>query len=127
MTDRAKELQAAIYSADYEGFTTLEQASSDELMRLWGDLHHAMREARDGCWSVGCESVAHRIAVLTRALGKSVRWQDMDIELLETGIYQKMHDLLGVPYDPPDMQVIARMRGEREVSLAELTSGREST
>lgn len=106
MTDRAKELQAAIYSADYEGFTTLEQAASDELMRLWGDLHRAMREARDG-WSVGCESVAHRIAVLTRALGKSVRWQDMDIELLRSGIYQRFHGLAGVPYEEPDMDVIA--------------------
>lgn len=111
--DRAVELQAAIDSADFEGFTTLEEAASDELMRLWGDLHEQMRWARNGCWSIGCESVAHRIAVLTRALGKAARWQAMPIELLETGIWQRMHDLMGVPYDPPDMSVIAQMRARR--------------
>ena len=120
VTDRTKELQAAIDSADYEHFTTLEEAAADELMRLWGDLHHQLRDARNGCWSVGCESVAHRIAVLTKALGKAARWQDMDIELLETGVYQRFHDLMGVPYEPPDMDVIAKMRAEREASLAEL-------
>ncbi|MEV0382376.1 hypothetical protein [Nonomuraea sp. NPDC050643] len=120
MTDRAKELQEAIDSANEDGFTTLEQAASDELMRLWGDLHEQMRWARDGCWSIGCESVARRIAVLTRALGKAARWDDMQIELLETGVYQRFHDLMGIPYEPPDMDVIARMRAEREASLAEI-------
>lgn len=115
--DRAKELQAAIDSAGYESFATLEEAAADELMRLWGDLHHQMRDARDGCWSVGCESVAHRIAVLTKALGKAARWQTMDIELLESGVYQRFHDLMGIPYQQPDMGVIARMRADREASL----------
>lgn len=116
--DRSAELQAAIDSADYEGFATLEEAATDELMRLWGDLHEAMRWARNGCWSAGCESVARRIAVLTRALGKASRWQDMPIELLETGIWQRMHDLMGIPYDPPDMEVIAKMRAKRREEMA---------
>lgn len=118
--DRSAELQEAIDSADYERFTTLEEAATDELMRLWGDLHHQMRDARNGCWSVGCESVAHRIAVLTKALGKATRWQAVDIELLESGVYQRFHDLMGVPYEQPDMDVIAEMRADREASLAEL-------
>lgn len=120
VTDRTRELQEAIDSADYEGFTTLGEAAADELMRLWGDLHHQMRDARDGCWSVGCESVAHRIAVLTRAVGKATPWQEVQIELLETGVYQRMHDLMGVPYDPPDMDMIAKMRADRETGLVEL-------
>lgn len=119
--DRTAELQEAIDSATFEGgFTTLEEAASDELMRLWGDLHHQMEWARNGCWSGGCADVAYRIAVLTRALGKAARWQDMQIELLETGIYQRFHDLMGIPYEQPDMSVIAQMRAEREASLAEL-------
>lgn len=118
MNDRAKELQEAIDSADYEPFTTLEEAASDELMRLWGDLAHAMYMAVGGCWSGGCEGAAYRIAVLTRALGKAARWQDMQIELLETGIFQKMHDLMGIPYEQPDMAVIAEMRAERNASVA---------
>ncbi|MEU7831356.1 hypothetical protein [Nonomuraea sp. NPDC049129] len=119
-TDRTAELQTAIDSADHEGFTSLEEAAADELMRLWGDLHEAMCAARNGCWSVGCENTAHRIAVLTRALGKATPWQEVQIELLETGIYQVFHDLAGVPYEEPDMDVIARMRAEREASLAQI-------
>jgi hypothetical protein len=119
-TDCSAELQAAIDSADYEPFTTLEEAAYEELTRLWGDLAEAMHYARGGCWSGGCEGAAYRIAYMTRALGKAARWQDMQIELLETGIYQRMHELLGVPYDPPDMDVIAKMRAGREASLAEI-------
>jgi hypothetical protein len=117
MIDRTKELQEAIDSADCEQFATLEEAAADELMRLWEDLYEAVRQARNGCWSIGCENVAHRIAVMTRALGKAARWQDMQIELLETGIYQRMHDLMGISYEQPDMQVVAEMRAEREASL----------
>ncbi|MEU4224311.1 hypothetical protein AB0F17_08460 [Nonomuraea sp. NPDC026600] len=111
--DRAAELQEAIDSAEEEGFTSLEQAAADELMRLWGDLHHQMRDARDGCWSVGCESVAHRIAVMTKALDEATPWQQIELELLESGVYQRFHDLMGVPYEPPDMAVVAEMRAER--------------
>ena len=125
-TDRSAELQEAIDSAGAEHFTTLEEAAADELMHLWGDLRHQMRDARDGCWSIGCESVAHRIAVMTRALGKAARWQDVDIELLESGVYQRFHDLMGVPYEQPDMDVIARMRAEREARFAEIRGGGRS-
>jgi len=118
--DRTAELQEAIDSADEEGFTTLEEAASDELMRLWGGLYTATREARNGCWSIGCEDIAHRIAVLTRALGKATPWQQVQIDLLESGIYQTMHDLMGISYEQPDMQVVAEMRAEREASLAEI-------
>jgi hypothetical protein len=117
-TDRAAEMQKAIDSADCEPFSTLEKATADELMRLWGDLHEAMRWARDGCWSIGCEDLAHRIAVLTRALGKATPWQQLPIELLESGVYQRMHDLMGIPYDPPDMDVIAKMRADRTAPSA---------
>lgn len=116
-TDRARELQAAIDSAAEDGFTTLEQAATDELMRLWGDLHDQMRLARNGCWSLGCEDAARRIAVLTRALGRATPWQQVQIELLEAGTYQRMHDLMDIPYEPPDMDVVAEMRAEQEASL----------
>jgi hypothetical protein len=108
MIDRTKELQEAIDSADCEQFATLEEAAADELMRLWEDLYEAVRQARNGCWSIGCENTAHRIAVLTRALGKATPWQQIPVDLLESGIYQKMHDLMGIPYEQPDMERIAR-------------------
>lgn len=118
--DRAKELQAAIDSADYKPFTSLEEAATDELMRLWGDLAHAVYVAHGGCWSGGCSDAAYRIAYMTRALGKATPWQEVQIELLETGVYQRMHDLMGIPYEQPDMDVIAKMRAGREASLAEI-------
>lgn len=105
--DRTAELQQAIDSADEEAFSTLEAAAANELILLWGDLHEQIRNAHNGCWSGGCAHVAYRIAVLTWALGKAARWQDMQIELLETGIYRRMHDLMGVPYEQPDMAVVA--------------------
>ena len=116
-SDRTAELQEAIDSADSEPFVILEDAAVEELTRLWEDLHEQMRWARNGCWSIGCENVAHRIAVMTRALGKAARWQDMQIELLEAGIYQKLHDLMGISNEQPDMAVVAEMRAEREASL----------
>ncbi|MGA4989904.1 hypothetical protein [Nonomuraea bangladeshensis] len=111
--DRTAELQAAIDSAALEGFTTPKEAASDELSRLWGDLHEQIRDARDGCWSVGCEDIAHRIAVLTRALGKATPWQRIQLDLLESGIYQRFHDLAGVPYEQPDMEWVAAELAER--------------
>ncbi|WP_157253183.1 hypothetical protein [Nonomuraea typhae] len=113
MTDRARELQEAIDSADLEPFTTLEEAAADELMRLWDDLADQIRQARDGCWSIGCEAKSHRIAVLTRALGRATPWQQIPIELLDTGIYQRFHDLMGIAYEHPDMTVVAEMRAAR--------------
>lgn len=116
--DRTAELQEAIDSANAEPFTTLEEAAAAELTRLWGDLHEAIGRAHGGCWSGECADVAYRIACLTKALGRAARWQDMQIELLETGVYQRMHDLMGVPDEQPDMAVVARMRAERDASLA---------
>lgn len=106
--DRTAELRQAI--ADAGTFETLEEAAGDELMRLWHDLYSQMRYARDGCWSVGCEYIVSRIVTLTRALGRPARWQDMPLNLLENGIYQRMHDLLGMAYEPPDMDAVARSR-----------------
>jgi hypothetical protein len=122
VSDRTKELQEAIDSADCERFATLEEAAADELMRLWEDLYEAVRQARNGYWSIGCENIAHRIAVLTRALGKATPWQQIQVDLLESGIYQKMHDLMGIPYEQPDMERIARMRRSKRVAPSGHTS-----
>lgn len=116
--DRASELQAAISEADEESFTSLEEAASAELSRLWNDLHVAIGRAHGGCWSVECENTAYRIACLTRALGRATPWGEIQLELLESGIYQRMHDLMGVSYEQPDMAVVAQMRADRDASVA---------
>lgn len=103
--NRTPELQAALDEADSEEFSSLEDAAVNELMRLWDELYWAIRDAHNGCWSTGCESTAYRIAALTRALGKPTPWQQIQPELLRTGIYQTMHDLMGMPYEKPETTV----------------------
>jgi hypothetical protein len=58
-------------------------------------------------------------ARLTRALGRAALWQDTQIDLLENGIYQPFHQLLGVPYERPDMTWVTGERARREAILGE--------
>lgn len=113
MTDRTQELQEAINEADEEGFTTLEEAAAHELKLLWDDLNSASMVASTERWSINCDNVAYRIAVLTRALGKATPWEEIQVGLLIDGIYQRMHDLMGVPYEHPDMDRVAEVLARR--------------
>ncbi|RCG31938.1 hypothetical protein DQ384_05185 [Sphaerisporangium album] len=54
--------------------------------------------------------------ILTPALGRAPSWQQTPLELLENGLYDRFQQLLVVPYEPPDMAAVARMRAEREAS-----------
>ncbi|MFC6080960.1 hypothetical protein [Sphaerisporangium aureirubrum] len=120
---RDTELREAITSAS-EGPATLEAAAQEELMRLWGDLHAAVRDARDGCWSVGCENAAYRVAMLTRSLGRPTPWQQIPFELLESGLYQRFHELIGMTVEPPAPEWMAEERGRREAMEREFGAGR---
>lgn len=112
MDDRDNGLRAAVQETDEPA--TLEQTAYDELTRLWGDLHQALTSARNGEWSIGCDAITRRIVRLTRALGRAARWQDVQIGLLENGVYQRLHDLMGVEVEPPDMAVVAEERRKQE-------------
>ncbi|MFB4265333.1 hypothetical protein [Nonomuraea sp. GTA35] len=114
--DRAQELREAISEADEETFATLEEVAAHELMRLWADLRSAIRNAASGYWSINCEQIAYRIAVLTRALGKATPWESIPVDLLADGVYQRMHDLMGIPYEQPDMQRVAEIIARRETA-----------
>jgi hypothetical protein len=80
-----------------------------ELACLWQDLDHARRNAYTGGWSTGCEHVTHRIAVLTVHMGKPLPWEQVSVNLLEDGIYQAIHDALGMHVDV-DMERVAEVR-----------------
>jgi hypothetical protein len=107
-------LKEAVDAAGEEQFATLEEAAAHELKLLWDDLRSARRIAANGHWSINCDHLAYRIAVLTRALGKATPWQEIPVDLLADGIYQRMHDLMGIPYEQPDMQRVAEIIARRE-------------
>jgi hypothetical protein len=79
---------------------TLRDALAEELSFLWTDLQSARREALNGKWSMGCEWFEERIKTLTPLVGPTP-WEKLDIELIEDGVYQRIHEEIGIdaPYD----------------------------
>ena len=78
----------------------LRSALRDELGYLWTDLQAARRSAiRDG-WSMQCDWLVERIKTITPLVGPTP-WTELDIELIEDGVYQRIHAEIGVdaPYD----------------------------
>ncbi len=80
-----------------------------ELLSLWADLEQARRYAINRTWSRDCARLVHRISRLTLIVG-SPSWEEIDISLLETGIYQAVHEALAVDYEAPDMEQVAAVR-----------------
>jgi hypothetical protein len=79
---------------------TLRSALRDELSCLWTDLHTARRSAYRNSWSMHCDWIAERIKTITPLVGPTP-WTKLDIELIEDGVYQRIHAEIGVdaPYD----------------------------
>lgn len=79
---------------------TLREALREELSCLWTDLQTARRDAREGNWSMHCDWLAERIKKLTPLVGPTP-WTELDIELIEDDVYQRIHAEIGVdaPYD----------------------------
>lgn len=80
-----------------------------ELLSLWADLEQARRYAINRTWSRDCARLVHRIIRLTLIVGP-ISWEEIDISLLETGIYQAVHDALKIDYPAPDMEQVAEVR-----------------
>lgn len=78
----------------------LRAALRDELACLWTDLQNARRDAYEDDWSMDCEWIAERIKTITRLVGPTP-WTELDIGLIEDGVYQRIHAEIGVdaPYD----------------------------
>lgn len=79
---------------------TLRNALTEELSWLWTDLQSARRDALDGKWSTGCEWFEGRIKTVTPLVGPTP-WEKLPIELIEDGVYQRIHQELGIaaPFD----------------------------
>jgi hypothetical protein len=87
-------------------FVSLEDAARDELMRLWDDLNRARQNAHRGCWSGECESLAKRIAALTRHVG-ATDWTQIQAPLIRSGLYERIHREAGLGHPPIDWEQFA--------------------
>jgi hypothetical protein len=79
-----------------------------ELECLWDDLSQAVRSALNGTWSMKCDSLEDRIKRLTPLVGPT-RWEAIQIHLIESGVYQRIHSEIGVEVSP-DMEQVAETR-----------------
>lgn len=113
MSSPTADLADTVTEAVAEPVRTLDEAAYAELVHLWGDLDRALMEARDGVWSIACESITRRIVALTRTLGRPMRWEQVQASLLAKGVYQQVHDLLGMAYEQPDMEWVAAEMARR--------------
>jgi hypothetical protein len=79
---------------------TLRTALREELSCLWTDLQTARRDAIRGGWSMHCDWIVERIKTITPLVGPTL-WEQLDIQLIEDGVYQRIHAEIGVdaPYD----------------------------
>lgn len=90
------------------GKTHLIMAVCDELKYLWSDLDNAIRYAINGKWSIQCDGLEDRIKTLTQLVGPTP-WESVPITMLENGVYQRIHDELGIRVEP-DMAKVADVR-----------------
>jgi hypothetical protein len=84
---------------------TLRAALTEELSCLWTDLQTARRDAINGRWSMHCDWIEGRIKTITPLVGPTP-WTELDIQLIEDGVYQRIHEEIGVdaPYDEDGVQ-----------------------
>jgi hypothetical protein len=93
----------------------LEDAAREELADLWADLDREIRYAYTGDWSIGCENIKERIHRLTRLVGPTP-WEQVQISLLERGVYQRINAEVGYEVEV-DMQRVAEVRAVINASL----------
>lgn len=103
-----------ITEAHERGPENLAEAVRDELGCLWDDLDHEIRHAlRDG-WSVKCDSLTARIVTLSRFAG-ATDWHEVQVGLLQSGVYQGILTSAGIEFEKPDMAEVnalaERIRG----------------
>jgi hypothetical protein len=87
----------AIANADStEEYATPEAAMRWLLKLAWDDLQRSRREAINGRWSMACDHHVDRIIGLTRLVGP-VPWEEIQVDLLLDGIYERIHEAIGHP------------------------------
>lgn len=103
----------------------LVQLAREELAYLWYDLHEARLYAYSGEWSMKCDSLVERIKALTPLVGPTP-WEEIQIPLLEAGVYQRIHAELGMDSAEvrPDMVKVLEMRARMDAQSAAIRAGR---
>lgn len=86
-----------------------------ELQCLWSDLEQAIRTAANGTWSKRCDDIEQRIKRMTPLVGPTP-WQQVNIKLLEFGVYQRIHEDIGFTV-AVDMEKVAEARAMLEEQL----------
>lgn len=95
----------------------LKAAACRELVALWNDLSDARRNAIGTTWSIQCEQLAARIAQLSTFVG-AIPCGAVPLDLVASGIYERLHAEAGIKHDPVDPARIARYVAERRAAAA---------
>lgn len=103
---------------------TLREAIREELDSLWSDLDATRNDALRGRWSIRCNDLTDRIKKLTLLVGPTP-WRNVELSLLEDGVYQHVHAELGVEA-PVDMAAVAQSRARLDEDRVRLRQGNES-
>lgn len=101
-----------------DGTDTLHTVARWELLCLWSDLNDARHSAIADSWSMRCDGLVDRIKMLTEHVGPTP-WEEINIGLLEAGIYQRVHAEMGVAVDV-DMASVAETRASIEARMGRL-------
>ncbi|MFJ2769059.1 hypothetical protein [Streptomyces sp. NPDC087300] len=104
---------------------TLRGAIRAELDNLWNDLDAARDDALRGHWSMRCDFLTDRIKKLTALVGPPP-WRNVELSLLEDGVYQRVHAELGVQA-PVDMEAVAQSRARLDEDRERLQQGQKSS
>lgn len=114
--------------SDSNPIPTIEQiqlAIKEELLNLWSDLSDAIGAAINGVWSMRCSNVEERIKALTPLVGPTP-WDSVSISLLEFGVYQRIHEEMGIKVNP-DMDRVAQVRASIEGRKAKMAQQAQQT
>jgi hypothetical protein len=86
----------------------LVQVARQELINLWSDMYDALESAIRTDWSMRMENLASRIVALSRLVGVAP-WDNIQVRLLRSGIYERVHQTAGLAYPAIDWPRVAQV------------------
>lgn len=98
---RERTVLESVDEAIAEASATEEYATPDAALRwslvlAWSDLDRARGQALNGRWSIACANEVTHIVGLTRLVGP-IPWEEIPVDLILDGIYERIHEAIGVP------------------------------
>lgn len=88
--------EAVAVAGSAEEYATPDSALRWLLVLAWDDLQKARSEALNGRWSMACDQQVCRIVGLTRLVGP-LPWEQVQVDLILEGVYERVHEALGTP------------------------------